>query len=92
MMSKDSCLPLNQNCTIAVIGLGYVGLPLAVEFARTKVCAKSGNPLNRKVIGYDISSQRLEQLRRGIDTTKEISASELKQANSLNFTNERRGR
>ena len=47
---------------IAVIGLGYVGLPLAVEFAK-----------KFKVIGFDINSQRVEELRQGIEKTLEIS-------------------
>ena len=46
---------------IAVIGLGYVGLPLAVEFAK-----------KYKVIGFDINPKRVEELRKGIDETLEI--------------------
>ena len=46
---------------IAIVGLGYVGLPLAVEFAR-----------RYKVTGYDINSHRVESLRQGIDTTFEV--------------------
>src|SRR5471030_3085460 len=52
---------------IAVIGLGYVGLPVAVAFAR------SGVP----VIGFDIDRRRIEELRRGQDRTREVEASEL---------------
>lgn len=52
---------------IAVIGLGYVGLPVAVAFARTGV----------PVIGYDIDHRRIEALRRGLDRTGELSAAEL---------------
>ena len=51
---------------IGVIGLGYVGLPLAVEFAK-----------RYKVIGYDISSARISELRSGIDKTLEISPDNL---------------
>jgi UDP-N-acetyl-D-galactosamine dehydrogenase len=51
---------------IAVIGLGYVGLPLAVEFAK-----------KYKVIGFDINPKRVEELRKGIDKTLEITNDQL---------------
>jgi len=54
---------------IAVIGLGYVGLPVAVAFAR------SGAP----VIGFDINQRRIEELRAGHDRTREVARDELKQ-------------
>jgi UDP-N-acetyl-D-glucosamine/UDP-N-acetyl-D-galactosamine dehydrogenase len=54
---------------IAVIGLGYVGLPVAVAFAR------SGVP----VIGFDIDRHRIEELRGGCDRTREVESSELEQ-------------
>ncbi len=52
---------------IAVIGLGYVGLPVAVAFAR------SGAP----VIGFDIDRRRIDDLRCGIDMTREVEAKDL---------------
>jgi UDP-N-acetyl-D-galactosamine dehydrogenase len=55
-----------NNYRIGIIGLGYVGLPLAVEFAK-----------KYKVIGYDVNQQRIDQLRSGIDNTLEISSDEL---------------
>ena len=58
---------------IAIIGLGYVGLPLAVAFA-TKY----------KVIGFDINSKRVTELQNGHDTTLEISDTELKKSLALN--------
>jgi UDP-N-acetyl-D-galactosamine dehydrogenase len=64
------------NSSIAVIGLGYVGLPLAVEFAK-----------KREVIGYDISEIRINELKNGIDNTLETSSLELKNATHLSFTN-----
>jgi UDP-N-acetyl-D-glucosamine/UDP-N-acetyl-D-galactosamine dehydrogenase len=51
---------------IAIIGLGYVGLPLAVEFAR-----------KYKVIGFDIKDTRITQLQSGTDSTREVSAEDL---------------
>lgn len=59
---------------IAVIGLGYVGLPLAVSFA-------SKFPTT----GFDISSERVAELRSGVDRTLEIEKAELKAATSLSF-------
>lgn len=60
---------MKQNPTIAIIGLGYVGLPLAAAFAE-----------KYKVIGFDINSERIHQLQQGIDNTLELSSEELKQA------------
>ena len=63
------------NRTIAVIGLGYVGLPLAVEFGK-----------KRPVIGFDIKATRIAELQAGHDHTLEVSAEELKEAKHLSFT------
>ena len=79
-------LPPLNTCTVAVIGLGYVGLPLALEFSRSQSCRRTGAPLQRRVIGFDINSQRLEELRHGIDRTNESSAKELQEAEFLEFT------
>jgi UDP-N-acetyl-D-galactosamine dehydrogenase len=61
--------------TIAVIGLGYVGLPLAVEFGKS-----------RSVFGFDINVGRIDALRTGKDVTQEVSADELSAAEHLTFT------
>jgi UDP-N-acetyl-D-galactosamine dehydrogenase len=68
---------LNHTRKIAVIGLGYVGLPVAVAFAR------SGVP----VIGFDIDRKRVDELRSGHDRTLEVMPADLKQA-SLGFNHE----
>lgn len=60
---------------IAIIGLGYVGLPLAVEFGKI-----------RPVIGYDIDVSRVKDLGLGRDATLELSSEELNQAKNLTFT------
>ncbi len=60
---------------IAIIGLGYVGLPLAVEFGKL-----------RPVIGFDINVDRIDALRDGHDATLEISKDEFSAANQLTFT------
>ena len=62
---------------IALIGLGYVGLPLAVEFGK-----------KRTVIGYDTKKSRIDELRNFIDSTFETSTEELKEAVHLRFTND----
>jgi UDP-N-acetyl-D-galactosamine dehydrogenase len=61
--------------TIAIIGLGYVGLPLAVEFGK-----------KYKVIGFDIKKERIQELRQGQDHTLEISTEELSLAQHLTFS------
>lgn len=60
---------------IGVIGLGYVGLPLAVAFGE-----------KRPVMGFDINAKRIAELRRGEDFTREVSAEELARASRLTFT------
>ena len=63
--------------TIAVIGLGYVGLPLAVEFGKA-----------RPVIGFDINASRIDALRLGHDATLEVANDELATADQLAFTSD----
>ncbi|MFK7900497.1 MAG: nucleotide sugar dehydrogenase [Cyclobacteriaceae bacterium] len=62
---------------IAVIGLGYVGLPLAVAFGK-----------KRSIVGFDINQSRINDLSNGIDHTLEVDKEELKEANQLTFTNQ----
>ena len=81
-------LPPLFNCPVAMIGLGYVGLPLAVEFAKLQACKRTGSPLKHRVIGLDINSQRLDELRSGHDRTRESSSAELQAAKLLEFTND----
>ncbi len=81
-------LPDIFSCKIALIGLGYVGLPLAVEFAQQKKCQRTGNVLNRKVIGFDINIKRINELKDCFDRTSEISSHRLKSSERLEFTNE----
>lgn len=67
----------DQFGSIAVVGLGYVGLPLAVEFGK-----------KFKTLGYDICKQRISYLRDGIDHTREVTKEELSASTRLTFTNE----
>ncbi|MDF1487352.1 Vi polysaccharide biosynthesis UDP-N-acetylglucosamine C-6 dehydrogenase TviB [Tessaracoccus caeni] len=64
-----------SDARVAVIGLGYVGLPLAVAFG-TKI----------PVIGYDINGSRIDELKRGFDRTLEVSEEELAQSEKLVFS------
>lgn len=66
-----------NDIKIAVIGLGYVGLPLAVEFGKY-----------RPVIGFDINAKRIGELSSGIDHTLEVSAEELAQATELSYSSD----
>ena len=64
-----------RKCRIGVVGLGYVGLPLAVEFGK-----------HFETIGFDVNPRRVAQLRKGRDTTLEVSRAELRAASRLTFT------
>lgn len=66
-----------DNTTIALIGLGYVGLPLAVEFGK-----------HRPVIGFDINQARVTELQGGQDHTLECSPEQLKAAQHLRFSSQ----
>jgi UDP-N-acetyl-D-galactosamine dehydrogenase len=66
-----------RNCRIAVVGLGYVGLPLAAEFGK-----------RYETLGFDVKPERVAQLRAGRDTTLEVTREELRSARQLSFTTE----
>jgi len=67
---------VEKKATLAVVGMGYVGLPIALEFAK-KV----------KVIGFDINLKRIEMMRNGIDPSKEVETEEFKNRDIV-FTND----
>jgi UDP-N-acetyl-D-galactosamine dehydrogenase len=64
-----------DDLNIAIVGLGYVGLPLAVEFGK-----------KRSVVGFDINQSRIEELQRGHDRTLEVEDELLAEATGLSFT------
>ena len=70
-------LPDFYTCNIAVIGLGYVGLPLCIQFKKIKKCLLTGKDFKRKIIGFDINTKRIEQLKNQIDLTNEVSGEDL---------------
>lgn len=63
--------------TLCIIGLGYVGLPLAVEFGKLHA-----------TVGFDINESRIEELRSGVDSTLEVSSEELAAATQLQFSSD----
>lgn len=67
--------PLLESAKVGVIGLGYVGLPLAVEFSK-----------QRQTIGFDINQVRIDELTNGFDSTLECSDEELSEAKHLVYT------
>lgn len=68
---------MDNDSKIAIIGLGYVGLPLAVEFGKF-----------RSVIGFDVNAERVAQLKAGHDVTREVDTEALAEARCLTFTDE----
>ncbi|MBJ7263124.1 MAG: Vi polysaccharide biosynthesis UDP-N-acetylglucosamine C-6 dehydrogenase TviB [Burkholderiaceae bacterium] len=66
-----------EDVKLAVVGLGYVGLPLAVEFGK-----------QRSIIGFDISTRRIDALKAGRDHTLEVDAAELHEARHLRYSYE----
>ena len=64
-----------SNNKIAIVGLGYVGLPLAVEFGK-----------KFSTLGFDINQTRINELIDGNDKTLEVNSSELAEANKLRFS------
>jgi UDP-N-acetyl-D-galactosamine dehydrogenase len=69
-------LPLH-DVRIGVVGLGYVGLPLAVEFGKTI-----------ETLGFDIKPERIDELERGIDSTREVKTEMLTEAHRLSFSSD----
>ncbi|OYD55704.1 Vi polysaccharide biosynthesis protein VipA/TviB [Thauera propionica] len=68
-------MPKLSEIKLAVIGLGYVGLPLAAEFGK-----------RRSVVGFDINHKRIEALQAGHDSTLEVSDDELREATGLTYS------
>lgn len=82
-------LPKLENCSVGIIGLGYVGLPLALEIANKKTCLLTKNNLKRTVLGYDINQIRIEELSRGIDRNKIFSKKQLKKVKKIQFVSDK---
>lgn len=74
-VNQNSRPNMSVNKTIAIIGLGYVGLPLAVEFGK-----------RHSVIGFDLNDKRIAELQSGTDKTSEVNETDLKLAKNLSYT------
>jgi UDP-N-acetyl-D-galactosamine dehydrogenase len=70
----ETIIPSLENIRITVVGLGYVGLPLAVEFGKI-----------HPTVGFDINKERVAELERGCDRTRETSTEEINAATKLSF-------
>ncbi|TMH30762.1 MAG: nucleotide sugar dehydrogenase [Betaproteobacteria bacterium] len=68
---------MNKSVTIAVVGLGYVGLPLAIEFGK-----------KYPTIGFDLSRSKIAAYKEGIDPTREVSSEQFRAATGIRFTTE----
>ena len=66
---------MKNNHKISIIGLGYVGLPLAVEFGK-----------KYNTIGYDVNQSRIDELLNGLDSTGEITKHNLQSSKKLSLT------
>ena len=68
---------ISPKTNIAIIGLGYVGLPLAVAFGR-----------QYSVVGFDVNRERVEELRRGQDITAEVTSEEMQKSTGLSYSDD----
>ena len=76
MKQKNNSKLKTQNLKLCIVGLGYVGLPLAVEFGK-----------KFQTIGFDVNKQRINELKSFLDKTLEVSSDEIKEAKRLSYTN-----
>ena len=82
-------LPKLENCSVAIIGLGYVGLPLALEIAQRNKCLLTKEKLCRLVFGYDVNKNRIEQLEKGFDRNNIFSIEQIKKVNNIKFVSDK---
>ena len=88
---KKNNLPNLFSCSVAVIGLGYVGFPLVSEIAKNNKCLLTGKKLSRKIIGYDLDGNRVEELKKGIDRKSDSEIDNFQKIDSLEFTDSLEG-
>ena len=69
----------SKNLSVSIIGLGYVGLPLLIEFSK-----------KRKILGYDKDLNRINELKKGFDRTKEIENKKLLLSRNIKYTNKKK--
>jgi len=88
MINKKKYLPSIYSCKVTIVGMGYVGLPLAIEFAKTDFCKKTGNKLNREVFGFDIDTNRINDLTNSYDSNSDLEDEDLVHLKKITFTND----
>jgi UDP-N-acetyl-D-galactosamine dehydrogenase len=72
---KERSVEIPENTVVAIIGLGYVGMPLAVEFGK-----------KYQTVGFDINNRRISELRQGVDVTLEVEQQEMAAARRLTYS------
>ena len=87
-MVYNSSLPKLYNCSIGLIGLGYVGLPLALEIANKESCFLRSKRMERQVVAYDINQNRINELKQGIDRNNIFIKNQLINSKRITFTSD----
>ena len=82
----ETSFPDLSNYSISIIGLGYVGLPLAVQFAKIKKCLTTNKLLNRSILGFDLDNKRIKDLENNFDKTFEITEKELSELDCIIYS------
>tara|TARA_Y100000589_G_scaffold259791_1_gene249429 strand:+ start:790 stop:2151 length:1362 start_codon:yes stop_codon:yes gene_type:complete len=85
-MKINKLMPKLNTCKVAILGIGYVGLPLALEISKVKKNVKTGADINRLVIGFDVNKTRIEELINNFDRTNTFSSNDLEGYDNLIFT------
>ena len=77
-------LPDFNNLQVAIIGLGYVGLPLSLEISKiNKINSQKKESIEINTIGYDINKTRIKELKKGFDRTNETDPIDLKKSKNV---------
>ncbi len=79
-------LPNLDELIIAIVGIGYVGLPLAMEFSSKEKCLRTKSKISRKIIAYDVNEARINDLKNGLDRTNEFSKEEIEKNTNIHFS------
>lgn len=77
MASSTNISPLSKDSRIAILGLGYVGLPLAHAFGKIY-----------PTVGFDINSQRIAEINKGVDSNNELTDEQFKETQNVEFSDD----
>jgi len=89
LIRNNIMLPKLENCSVGIIGLGYVGLPLALEIGLKTTCLLNKKQINRLVLGYDTNEKRIEELVNGFDRNNIFSKEEIKKVKNIKFVSDK---